>query len=77
VLEEKATLLEEAKGSQVIGSKYKEIAVGDKEGQWPFKKTKERQQGKYHRGTAVKMEGANLCERYVSARQDCLVHYLR
>ena len=33
VLEEEAALLEGAKESQVAGSKYKKIAVGDKERQ--------------------------------------------
>ncbi len=33
VLEEEATLLEGAKGSQIAGFKYKKIAVEDKEGQ--------------------------------------------
>ena len=32
VLEEEAALLEEAEGSQVTGSKYKEVATGDEEG---------------------------------------------
>jgi len=32
VLEEEATLLEGAEGSQVAGSKCKEVAAGDKEG---------------------------------------------
>ena len=74
MLEEEATLLEEAKRSQVMGSKYKEVAARDKEGQWPFKKAKERQLGKYCRGATVKMGDANPCEKCVSARQDCLVY---
>ena len=32
ILEEEAALLERAEGSQVMGSKYKEVAAGDKEG---------------------------------------------
>ena len=32
VLEEEATLLEGAEGSQVTGSKHKEVAAGDEEG---------------------------------------------
>ena len=40
VLEEEATLLEGAEGSQVAGSKCKEIAARDKEEQQPFKKAK-------------------------------------
>ena len=77
MLEEEATLLERAEGFQVMGSKHKEITARDEEGQWPSKKTKEKQQGKYHRGTVVKMEGANICERCVSTGQDCLVHHSR
>jgi len=42
VLEEEAVLLEGGEGSQVTGSKHKEIAAGDKEEQWPSKKTKEK-----------------------------------
>jgi len=74
VLEEEATLLEGAEGSQVMGSKRKEIAAGDKEMQRPSKKARGKQPGKYHRGAAVKMGGANPCERCVSAGQNCLVH---
>jgi len=74
VLEEEATLLERAEGFQVAGSKCKEVAAGDKEVQWPSKKARGKQPGKYCGGAAMKMEGANPCERCVSARQDCLVH---
>ena len=77
VLEEETVLLEGAEGSQVAESKYKEIAAGNKERQQPSKKTKERQQGKYHGSTAVKMGGANSCKRCVSAGQNCLVHHSR
>jgi len=73
VLEEEAVLLERAEESQVTGSKCKEIATGDKEEQQPSKKTRE----KYRGGATVKMGSANPCERYVSARQDFLVHYSR
>jgi len=47
VLEEEAVLLEGAEGSQIAGSKCKEITARDEEGQQPFKKAKGRQQGKY------------------------------
>ena len=67
MLEEEAALLEGAEGSQVAGSKCKKIAARDEEEQWPSKKAKEKQQRKY-------CGGANPYERYVSARQDCLVH---
>ena len=55
MLEKEATLLEGAEGSQVVGSKYKEVTARDKEGQWPSKKAR----GKYHGGAAVKMGGFN------------------
>ena len=74
VLEEEAALLEGAEGSQVAGSKRKEVAAGDEEEQRPSKKTRGKQLGKYHRGAAVKMGGSNPCERCVCAGQDCLVH---
>ena len=77
MLEEEAALLEGAEESQVTGSKYKEIAARDKEGQWPSKKAREKQPVKYHEGAIVKIGGASPCERYVSARQDCLVHLSR
>jgi len=70
VLEEEAALLEGAEGSQVVGSKCKEVAAGGEEEQRPSKKAR----GKYHRGAAVKMGGSNPYERCVCAGQDCLVH---
>jgi len=77
VLEEEAAFLEDAEGFQVIGSKYKEVATGDEEKQRLFKKAKKKQQEKYYRNTAVKIEDANPCERCVSTRQDCLVYHSR
>jgi len=77
VLEEEATLLEGAEGSQVAGSKRKEVAAGDEEMQRPSKKARGKQPEKYCGGVAMKMGGANPCERCVSARQDCLVHSSR
>jgi len=74
VLEKEATLLERAEGSQVAGSKRKEVAAGDEEEQRPSKKARGKQLGKYCGDATVKMGGANPCERYVSARQDCLVY---
>ena len=74
VLEEEAVLLEGAEGSQVAGSKCKEVATGNEEEQRPSKKTREKQPGKYCGGAAVKMGGSNPCERCVCARQDCLMH---
>jgi len=40
VLEEEATLLEGAEGSQITGSKHKEVATGDEEEQQPSKKAR-------------------------------------
>ena len=74
VLEEEAALLEGAEGSQAVGSKCKEVAAEDEEEQWPSKKARGKQPGKYRGGAAVKMGGSNPYERCVCARQDCLVH---
>jgi len=74
VLEEEAALLEGAEGSQVMGSKRKEVTARNEEGQRPSKKARGKQLGKYRRNAIVKMGGANPCEKCVSARQDCLVH---
>jgi len=77
VLEEEATLLEGAEGSQATGSKCKEVATGDEEEQRPSKKARGKQPEKYHGGAAVKMGDSNPCERCVRARQDCLMHLSR
>ena len=69
--------MEGAEGSQVIGSKYKEVAARDEEVQWPPKKARGKQPEKYHRGATVKIGSANPCERCVSTGQDCLVHLSR
>ena len=74
VLEEEASLLEGAEGSQVAGSKCKEVTTGDEEEQRLSKKAREKQPGTYCGGPTVKMGGSNPCGRYVCARQDCLVH---
>ena len=74
MLEKEAALLEGAEGSQVTGSKHKEVTAGNEEEQWPSKKTRGKQPGKYHRGAIVKMGGSNPCKRCVCAGQDCLVH---
>jgi len=74
VLEEEAVLLEGAEGSQAAGFKRKEVAAGDDEEQWPSKKARRKQPGKYRGGAAVKMGGSNPCERCVCAGQNCLVH---
>ena len=70
MLEEEAALLKGAEGSQVVGSKCKEVATGDEEGRRPSKKAR----GKYRGGATVKMGGSIPCERCVCARQNCLVH---
>jgi len=44
-----------AEGSQVMGSKHKEIAAGDEEGQQPSKKARKKQSEKYCGGAVVKM----------------------
>jgi len=69
-----AALLEGAKGSQVAGSKRKEVAARNEEVQWSSKKARGKQPEKYCRGATVKMGDANPCERCVSAGQDCLVY---
>jgi len=74
VLEEEAALLEGAEGSQVTGSKRKEVIVGDEKEQRPSKKARGKQPGKYCGGATVKMGGSNSCERCVCTGQDCLVH---
>jgi len=74
VLEKEATLLEGAEGSQATGSKCKKVTAGDEEEQWPSKKARGKQPGKYHGGAAVKMGGSIPCERCVYTGQDCLVH---
>ena len=70
MLEEEAALLEGAEGSQVAGSKHKEVAAGDEEEQRPSKKAR----GKYCGDAAVKMGGSNPCKRCVCTGQDYLVH---
>jgi len=59
VLEEEAALLERAEESQVVGSKCKKVATGNKEVQRSSKKARGKQLEKYHRGTTVKMGGSN------------------
>ena len=55
VLEEEAALLEGAEGSQVAGSKCKEVTTRDEKVQWPSKKARGKQPGKYRGGAAMKM----------------------
>ena len=74
MLEEEAALLEGAEGFQIAGSKHKKVAAGGEEKQWPSKKTRGKQPGKYRGGATVKMGGSNPCKRCVCTGQDCLVH---
>ena len=74
MLEEEAALLEGAEGSQVAGSKRKEVTAGDEKVQQPSKKARGKQLGKYCRGAAVKMGGSNPYKRCVCAGQDFLVY---
>jgi len=74
VLEEEAALLEGAEGFQVAGSKSKEVTARDEEGQWPSKKARRKQLGKYRRGVTVKIGRSNPCKRCMCAGQNCLVH---
>ena len=55
MLEEEAALLERAERSQVVGSKHKKVTTRDEEEQWPSKKARGKQPGKYRGGAAVKM----------------------
>jgi len=67
VLEEEATILKEAEGFQVTGSKHKEVTTRDEEEQQLSKKARGKQLGKYCGDTIVKMGGANPYERCMSA----------
>ena len=60
-----------------MGSKCKEVTARDEERQRPSKKARGKQLGKYCRGAAVKMGGANPCKRCVCTGQDCLVYLSR
>ena len=77
VLAENATFLESTEISQVTDSKCKKIISEDEKEQWLPKKTKEKQLKKYYGDIVVKMGCINLCERYVCAGQNCLVHKLK
>jgi len=77
VLEEEIALLERAEGFQVTESKHKNVSARDKEKQWPSKKARGKQPGKYCRGATVKIGDTNPCKRYVSTEQDYLVYLSR
>ena len=77
VLAEDTTFLGGPKGFQAIGSKCKEVTLGNKEKQQPSKKAKGKQLGRYCRDIGVKIRGVNLYKRYMHTRQNCLVCYLR
>ena len=72
-----AALLKGTERFQVMGSKCKKVASSGEERQQPSKKARGKQLEKYYRSIAVKIVDANHCERYVYAKQDCLVYYLR
>ena len=77
MLVEDAALLESVEGSQIAGSKYKEVSPENDRDHQPFKKTKEKQPAKYCRDNRAKIEDANLYKRCVHTGQDCLVHNSR
>ena len=77
IIVENTILLERTKRFQIIRSKCKKVTSRDKKGQQPSKKAKEKQMEKYCGGITVKIGDANPYKRYVSTRQDCLVHHLR
>ena len=77
MLAEDATLLEDTERSKVMGSKYKEVPLEEDIDCWPSKKAKGKQLARYHKDIRIKMESANLCERYMHVRQDCLVYNFR
>jgi len=52
--------LKRVEGSQVIGSKCKEVTTGDKKEQQPSKKAREKQLEKYCRGAVVKIRVLTL-----------------
>ena len=68
VLAEDAALSESTRCSQAVGTKYKEVTLGDKEKWQPSKKNKGKQPARYHRDAGIKIGRANPCERYVHAR---------
>jgi len=77
MLEEEAALLEGTEGFQVIWPKYKKAPPGDDADCQPSKKAKGKQPVRYWEDIGDQVGGANLCERCVHTRQDCLVHNLR
>ena len=77
MLAEDATLLEDAERSQIPGSKYKKVSLGDDVDCWSSKKAKEKQLARYCGDIRVKMGDINPYERCVHAEQDYLVHNFR
>ena len=68
VLVENITLLGGMEGSQVIGTKCKEVILGDKKKWWPSKKNKGKQPARYCGDARIKMKDVNPCERCVNTR---------
>jgi len=61
--------LKSTRSSQIVGTKCKEITTissKDEMEQWPFKKAKGKQLGKYCREATMKIGSVNFCEKYVS-----------
>jgi len=77
ILKEDTALLEGTEGSQIMGPKCKEVLLGDDTDYQPFEKAKGKQSVRYQGYIRVKIGGANPCERYMHAGQDCLVHSSR
>ena len=61
-------LAENAKGSQIMGSKYKKVFLKDDRDCRPSKKAKGKQPARYRREIGIKIGDANLCERCMYAR---------
>jgi len=77
MLEKDTALLEGAEESQIVGPKHKKASLGNNADHWPFKKAKGKQPARYREDIGVKLGGTNLCERYMHAKQNCLVHNSR
>ena len=77
VLAEDAALLEDAKESQIIKSKYKKVFPEFNKNHQPFKKAEEKQLARYCGDIGVKIGCVNPCERYMYTRQNSLVYNSR
>ena len=77
MLKKNTTLLEEAKRSQIVGSKYKKVFPENNRDHQSSKKTKDKQPARYYRDIKVKIGSTNLCEKCMHAGQDCFVYHSR